>query len=486
MWSPENPTLYIARIQVFTGGKKVEEVKQRFGIRSIDFSPEKGFLLNGKSVLLKGGCLHHDNGILGSAAFKTAEYRRVKTMTDNGFNAIRCAHNPPSELFLNACDELGMLVMDESFDQWQVAKKPQDYNLYFDDWWERDLESMVLRDRNHPSIIIWSAGNEISERGFDSGLEIFAKLKKKIKKMDNTRPVTQAVCSFWEHPGKPWEDTEAVFAQLDVHSYNYQWERYEDDFSKFPERIIIGTESFPMQAFENWQMVKKHRYVIGDFVWTGMDYFGESGIGSTKLDNDTISFLPPWPWYNAYCGDVSILGYKKPQMFYRDVVWENSQLEMLVHKPIPKGRTEIISRWGWPEEWKNWNWEGNEGKSIQVNVYSTCEEVQLELNGKIIGKKTVSEKTKLTATFELNYEPGELVAIGLNKGNEVARQILHTAGNPAQLKITAENDQVYATLMDLAYFNVEVLDENGILVPNAEIPVEFEIQGKCKLQAVGN
>jgi beta-galactosidase len=486
LWSPENPALYTATIQLLKNGKVFDEVHQTFGIRSIEFSAEKGFLLNGKSVLLKGGCVHHDNGILGSAAFKAAEYRKVKTMKENGFNAIRCAHNPPSQLFLNACDELGVLVMDESFDQWQLAKKPKDYNLYFDDWWERDLESMLLRDRNHPSIIIWSVGNEIKERASEKGLEIFTKLKSKVKELDTTRPVTQAVCSFWEQPGKPWEDTEPVFAQLDVHSYNYQWQQYENDHAKFPERIIVGTESFPMEAFENWQMAKKHSYVIGDFVWTGMDYLGESGIGSSKLDNEDISFLPPWPWYNAYCGDISVLGYKKPQMFYRDVVWGNSKLEMLVHKPIPEGRKEIISNWGWPEEWKNWNWEGSEGKPVRVNVYSSCEEVKLELNGKVIGKKAVSEETKLTATFETNYEPGELVAIGFTNGKEVTRQTLKTAGNPDKLKITAEKSSVAACSRELAYFNVEVLDENGILVPNAEIPVEFNIQGKCKLQAVGN
>jgi len=486
LWSPENPALYKAKIQLSKNGMVFDEVQQTFGIRSIEFSPEKGFLLNGKSVLLKGGCVHHDNGILGAAAFKTAEYRRVNIMKENGFNAIRCAHNPPSELLLNACDELGMLVMNESFDQWQVPKKSQDYNLYFDDWWERDLESMVLRDRNHPSVIIWSVGNEISERGFDSGLEIFAMLKEKVKELDPTRPVTQAVCSFWEHPGKPWKDTEPVFAQLDVHSYNYKWQNYESDHKKFPERIIIGTESFPIEAFENWQMAKNHPYVIGDFVWTGMDYFGESGIGSSKLDNEDISFLPPWPWYNAYCGDISVLGYKKPQMFYRNVVWGNSKLQMLVHKPIPEGRKEIISNWGWPEEWKNWNWEGSEGKPIQVRVFSGCEEVQLELNGKVVAKKPVSEDTKLTAAFELNYQPGELVAIGLNNGKEVTRQKLQTAGKPAELKITAEKNTIDACSHSLAYFNVEVLDENGILVPDAEIPIEFNIQGKCKLQAVGN
>ena len=502
LWSTENPELYTITVQLIRGKEIIDEIKENFGIRTTEFTAEKGFLLNGESTLLKGGCMHHDNGPLGSATFKSAEFRRVKTMKDNGFNAIRTSHNPPSKTFLDACDQLGMLVLDESFDQWQRPKNPQDYNLYFDKWWKKDLESMVLRDRNHPSIVIWSIGNEISERADSSGLEIARKLKAKILEMDKTKPVTQAVCHFWDHPGWGWERTAPTFAQMDVHGYNYRWNDYETDHEKYPERIIIGTESFPMEAFENWQLVEKHPYVIGDFVWTGMDYLGESGIGHTKPDTSKIGFLPPWPWFNANCGDISILGYKKPQMFYRDVVWGNSDLEMLVHAPIPDGRKEIISMWGWPEELKSWNWEGNEGKPMQVSIYSRCDEVRLELNGKVIGTKPVSKEsssgaimenisqnrsiTALTAHFEVPYQPGELVAVGLKDGKEVARQSLKTAGKPKQLKVNAEPGVAPAGQNDLAYYNIEVLDENGLLVPNAVVPVEIEVSGACKLQAVAN
>lgn len=500
LWSPENPKLYTLVVQLWEGNKLLDEAAENFGVRSIEFSPEKGFLLNGKSVFLKGGCLHHDNGPLGAAAFETAEYRRVKTMKENGFNAIRTAHNPPSKLFLDACDELGVLVMDESFDQWQRPKNPQDYSQYFDDWWEKDLESMVLRDRNHPSIIIWSIGNEINERADSSGLEIAQNLREKVLSMDSSRPVTQAICHFWDHPGREWSETAAAFAQLDVHGYNYRWADYESDHKQYPERIIIGTESFPKQAFENWEMVEKHPYVIGDFVWTGMDYFGESGIGHSKLDTDDFGFLPPWPWFNGYCGDISVTGFKKPQMYYRDVVWRNSELEMLVHAPVPEGRTEIISKWGWPNEWKSWNWEDSEDKPLTVSVYSRCDQVRLELNGKVIGTKNIlqeitnemqtNEPSKsagsaaLTAYFEVPYQPGELIAIGLNDGQEVVRQSLKTAGNASVLQISSET--VKDNTDDLIYFNVEVLDDNGNLVPNADIPVEFEITGEGKLQAVAN
>jgi beta-galactosidase len=485
LWSPESPGLYTAVIQILKKGNVIDEVEERFGIRSLEFSAEKGFLLNGKSVELKGGCIHHDNGALGSAAFKSAEYRRVKTMKDNGFNAIRTAHNPPSKLFLDACDELGMLVLDESFDHWQKPKNPEDYHRFFNDWWEKDIEAMVLRDRNHPSVIIWSVGNEIQERADSSGLAIFRMLSAKVKSLDPTRPVTQAVCGFWDNPGKTWDVTAPVFAQLGVHGYNYQWQQYEPDHAKFPKRIMIGTESVPKEAFENWQMVEKHPYVIGDFVWTGMDYFGESGIGHTKYEGDSIGFLPPWPWFNANCGDISILGDKKPQMYFRDVVWRNSLLEMMVHTPLPEGRKEIVSYWGWPDEWKCWNWIGHEGQSLQVSVYSRCEQVRLELNGKVIGTKEVSDKNKLTATFDVPYQPGELVATGLTDGKEVVRQVLKTTGKPYQIKVTPEKNSLSLSTDDLAYFNIEIMDENGLLVPDANLPVEFEITGGI-LQAVSN
>lgn len=487
-WSVDNPILYTALIQLINGNKVIDSINQKFGIRSISFSPENGFLLNGENVLLKGCCIHHDNGILGSAAFDRAEYRRVKILKENGFNAIRTAHNPPSTAFLNACDELGMLVMDESFDHWQRAKNEMDYHRFFDKWWERDIESMILRDRNHPSIIIWSFGNEINERADSSGLEIAQKLKAKIKSLDTNRPVTQAICTFWDFKKvkREWEETAPAFEILDVHGYNYEWNRYETDHQNHPERIIIGTESFPKEAFENWQMVEKHPYVIGDFVWTGMDYFGESGIGHTQLDNEEITSLLPWPWFNANCGDIDILGYKKPQMYYRDVVWRNSNLEMLVHAPVPEGRKEVVSRWGWPDESKCWNWEGQEGKLLQVTVYSRCSEVRLELNEKIIGSKEVSDETKLTARFEVPYEAGELLAIGLKDGKELVRQVLKTTGKPSVIKIIAEQETVSSTENDLAYFNIEVQDENGLLVPNVDLPLVFSVQGNGRLQAVGN
>jgi beta-galactosidase len=308
-----------------------------------------------------------------------------------------------------------------------------------------------------------------------------------IKKIDDSRPITEAICFFWDHPTYKWDATVPAFAQLDVGGYNYQWKEYENDHKIAPERLMMGTESFPREAFENWQMVEKHPYIIGDFVWTAMDYLGESGIGHSSVKKDTKdTFSMDWPWYNAYCGDIDICGFKKPQSYYRDVVWKVSNLEMAVHAPIPSGMKELVSMWGWPDEQQNWNWAGNEGQKLQVNVYSNYPEVRLELNGKVIGMKPVSAETKLTATFEVPYEAGELKAIALKDGKDVETKILKTTGKPAKIKLTADRSELKASRNDLSYVTVEVVDENGNLVPNANLPVQFKVEGAGELAAVEN
>lgn len=488
LWSPDSPTLYQAVSEIRYKEKPIDRKTTTFGIRSIEFSPEKGFLLNGEKVLLKGGCMHHDNGPLGAAAIDRAEERRVELMKKFGFNAIRTSHNPPSSQFLDACDRLGILVIDEAFDHWLQPKNPQDYSNYFYNDHQKDLESMILRDRNHPSVILWSIGNEIPERGDSIGYQITKELVEIIKNLDTTRPVTEAICEFWDHKGKPWEDTAPSFALLDVGGYNYQWRRYETDHEKYPQRMMIGTESVPKEAFENWQMVEKYPFVLGDFVWTSMDYLGEAGIGRSEILDQKAKDLsaPDWPWYNGFCGDIDICGFKKPQSYFRDVVWEISHLEMAVHSPIPTGMKEIVSYWGWPDEQQSWNWAGNEGQKLGVNVYSNFPEVRLELNGKIIGTKPVSAETKLTATFEVPYELGELKAIGLKDGKEMETKILKTTGKPAKIRLTADRSELKANRNDLSYVTVELLDENGLLVPNANVTVQFGISGEGELAAVEN
>ncbi|MGC1391446.1 MAG: glycoside hydrolase family 2 TIM barrel-domain containing protein [Bacteroidales bacterium] len=486
LWSVDNPHLYRATSQVVVKGHIIDSYSVQFGVRTIEYSAGRGFLLNKNPLKLKGACMHNDNGLLGSAAFDRAEERRIEIMKANGYNAIRTSHNPPSKQFLDACDRLGMLVIDEAFDMWEHPKNPSDYSNYFKANWKNDLQSMILRDRNHASVIAWSIGNEIYERADTSGQRIAGQLVRLVKSLDNSRPVTAAVCLFWDHPGTDWSASAKAFASLDLAGYNYEWREYENDHKKYPDRIMTGTESFPMEAFENWQQVEKDSWVIGDFVWTGMDYLGESGIGHVYYDKRDASFSMPWPWYNSWCGDIDITGQKKAQSYFRDVVWGRSSLEMAVHTPLPAGKKEGISMWGWPAEYQSWTWPGDEGDTLQVSVYSRCQEVRLELNGKVIGQKQISDATRLTAKFTVPYSPGVLKVIGIINGKEVATKVFKTAGKPSHLILSADRTRITADRNDLTYVSVEVRDKDENLVPNTDIIIKFTVSGVGELLASGN
>lgn len=490
LWDIHQPQLYRAEASLYVNEKKVDTYISTFGIRSIDYTVEDGFLLNGKELLMKGACMHHDNGLLGAAAFPEAEYRRVKRMKENGYNAIRTSHNPPSASFLDACDEIGMVVIDESFDHWLKPKRPRDYSNYFEEWHIRDVQAMVYRDRNHPSVVMWSFGNEIQERSDPDGIEIGKQLVDAIKEVDHSRPVTQAVCHFWDSPGKEWDYSKGAFSMLDIGGYNYQFLNYEPDHLKFPERMMYGSESVPQHAWENWEMVKRHKYVMGDFVWTGMDYIGESGIGHHYLVDkgakEEWASLKSWPWYVAWCGDIDILGNKKPQSLYRDVLWGESKLEMLVSTPIPIGKESRLSYWGWYDELDSWNWEGYEGTVITVKVYSTYPEVYLELNGKTIGTSKIDSLDKFVAQFELPYQPGELKATGMSEGKEMESVILRTAGPAAQLELMEENIEISANKNSLGFINIQALDMQGIPVVMDDAELKVTISGPAILQAAGN
>lgn len=486
LWSIETPGLYKAITEIKEGDRITDRVETKFGIRSISFTAEHGFQLNDRKVLLKGGCIHHDNGPLGAAVIYRAEERKIEILKKNGFNAIRTSHNPPSAQLLDICDRLGMLVIDEAFDIWEHPKNPQDYHLHFREWWKKDLDAMILRDRNHPSVIIWSVGNEVYERADSSGIRITKQLTEETRLMDPTRPVTAAHCVFWQHPGYKWDTTAAAFALLDIGGYNYMMSEYESDHKKFPERVMLGTESHPGSALENWNLVEKHPYVIGDFVWTAVDYIGESSIGHATLDTGKkTQTLLGWPWFNAWCGDIDLIGNKKPQSYYRDVVWRNTPISMAVHRPIPQGMTENISAWGWPDELQSWTWPGEEGKTLQVRVFSRAPLVRLLLNGKIIGEKKIA-KDSITAIFQVSYEPGTLKAVSIDNGRETGTVEIRTTGRPKRIRLLADRSKIKADRNDLSYVMVEVVDENGQVVPDAALPLRFSISGPGKIAGVGN
>ena len=475
LWTPETPVLYKAVSRVAIGTAVADEYQTPFGVRTLKYSVENGLQINGKTIKLRGGCLHHDLGMLGSASFDRAEERRIELLKASGYNAIRTSHNPPSTAFLDACDRLGVLVMDEAYDCWERTKNPDDYGKYFKDWWQRDLDSMVLRDRNHPSVVLWSIGNE-------RGYVIAKQLSDEVRRLDTTRPVSEAISGFWDQPGRPWSDTEKAFTFLDVGGYNYQVGQYERDHQQFPNRIIVGTESYPKDIADLWRVVERNPYVIGDFVWTCMDYIGEAGVGSARLDSGGTS----GQWFVSGCGDLDICGFKKAASYYRDVVWGLSPLEVFVHRPIPEGRRENVSGWGWPDELASWTWPDCEGKPMQVAVYSLCDSVRLELNGKEIATRESSKGGKLTERFEVPYAVGELKAVGLINGKAVATKVLRTVGSAKKVRLTVDRATIRADRNDLAYVTVEITDASGNVLPDASNLVHFTLTGPGELAAVGS
>ncbi len=504
VWSLEQPQLYRATVQILQEGKRIDETTTPFGIRTIRFDAQTGFTLNGKSIKLKGGCIHHDNGPLGSAAIDRAEERKIELLKQQGYNAVRMSHNPPSPQLLDACDRLGMLVIDEAFDMWLRPKTPQDYHLYFRQWWQRDLESMLLRDRNHPSIILWSIGNEIAESADSSGYAIGKQLSDAVRRLDATRPVTMAIPLFitYFNKGKKWEDTAPSFANLDVAGYNYADSKYEGDHEKFPGRVMYASEYFPPKALENWLKVETLPYVIGTFSWTAIDYLGEAGLGAPRLvrkdpnkrneggflggSGSDLFLKPSWPIVNAYTGELDLIGHKKVNSYYLDVVWKKSAVEMLVHKPIPEGYAEANFFYNFPDQLKSWSFPGDEGKNRQVFVYSRAQKVTVELNGKVLSEQTLAPNS-ITASFEVPYQPGTLIARSYTDGKETGSDTLRTVGKPVAIRLKADRNTINANRNDLAYVSVDVVDAAGNVVPYVDdLLINYQIAGKGQIAGVGN
>lgn len=479
LWSTENPVLYTAVMSVYQNDKLIDEQKTKFGIRTISFDAVNGFQLNGKTVKLKGGCFHNDNGPLGSKAYDRAEERKVELMKASGFNAIRCSHNPPSPAFLDACDSLGILVMDEAFDTWNGIKMAYDYHLYFNKWWQSDIASMVLRDRNHPSIIMWSIGNEIPERATAEGDSTAFTLARYVRQLDSTRPVTSAYNSVDEK-------ADAFFDALDVAGYNYNLDKYTTDHQRKPDRIMVCTESFPLEAFDYWMGVVDHSWVIGDFVWTGFDYVGEASIGWRGYPQEQNFY----PWNLAYCGDIDICGWKRPQSFYRDALWKKDQLSIFVKPPKPSfepnPKRESWSKWHWDDVVANWDWTQYRDSMLEINIYSSCDQVELFLNNKSLDKKLTNRSTKFMAVYNVPYAAGELKAVGYDKGKKVNTSILKTVDEPTQIKLSADRNIIKADNEDLCYVTVELVDKDGTRNSKAEDLIHFEIEGLGTIAGVGN
>ena len=501
LWSPESPTLYEAKVELKESGNVIDNATAKYGIRSFSFDAERGFVLNGKKVLINGACVHHDDGVIGAMAFDDAEIRKVRQMKEAGFNLIRTSHNPTTRAFLDACDSIGMLVIDEAFDGWRTQKNPYDYSTVIDSCFRQDLHAMVLRDRNHPSVISWSIGNEVIERKDIRVVYTARQMKKAILEIDTTRPVTEALCA-WD---RDWEIYDPHAEVLDVAGYNYMIFKHASDHERDPKRVIWQTESYPRDAFRNWAVANDFPYVVGDIVWTGLDYLGESGIGRNyyKGEREGESWIEGGQpeWHGAPCGDVDITGWRKPISHYREMLWgptpSPSRGEGSVYIAVkePNGYHGEIhtTMWSvWPT-WESWTWPGWEGKPVEVEVYTKAPEVKLYLNDQLIGTKQVSRDTEFKAVFSVNYEPGVLRAVAssqsslsspssISSSSSLSSQLV-TAGEPARLRLTPDRTVMKADGQSLAFITVEVLDSKGNVCPEAAIDCEAVVKGQGSLLA---
>ena len=501
LWSPESPTLYEAKVELKESGNVIDNATAKYGIRSFSFDAERGFVLNGKKVLINGACVHHDDGVIGAMAFDDAEIRKVRQMKEAGFNLIRTSHNPTTRAFLDACDSIGMLVIDEAFDGWRTQKNPYDYSTVIDSCFRQDLHAMVLRDRNHPSVISWSIGNEVIERKDIRVVYTARQMKKAILEIDTTRPVTEALCA-WD---RDWEIYDPHAEVLDVAGYNYMIFKHASDHERDPKRVIWQTESYPRDAFRNWAVANDFPYVVGDIVWTGLDYLGESGIGRNyyKGEREGESWIEGGQpeWHGAPCGDVDITGWRKPISHYREMLWgptpSPSRGEGSVYIAVkePNGYHGEIhtTMWSvWPT-WESWTWPGWEGKPVEVEVYTKAPEVKLYLNDQLIGTKQVSRDTEYKAVFSVNYEPGVLRAVAssqsslsspssISSSSSLSSQLV-TAGEPARLRLTPDRTVMKADGQSLAFITVEVLDSKGNVCPEAAIDCEAVVKGQGSLLA---
>ncbi|WP_105973710.1 glycoside hydrolase family 2 TIM barrel-domain containing protein [Streptomyces geranii] len=542
LWSPDSPALYTATVALKDAEAEVDAETVTFGVRSLRLDPVHGLRINGETVKLRGACVHHDNGVLGAATFARAEERRVQLLKDAGFNAIRMSHNPMSKGMLDACDRLGVLVVDEAFDVWTSGKSEFDYSLNFPEWWERDIEAMVAKDFNHPSVIMYSIGNEIPETGSPSGAAWGRKLAEKVRALDGTRYVTNAVngllaamselgalmrqrhekaadASEGEGEGESQGEgaekgintlmantgdmmnainasdlvtgkTAESFALLDVAGMNYAEARYALDKDLFPSRIILGTETFPTRIDGNWQLVKQHGHVIGDFTWTGWDYLGEVGIGRPQYltpGAPAPAHTAPYPYLVAGCGDLDITGHRRPASYYREIVFGlRTEPYLAVRRPEHHGETYAGTPWAWSDSIASWTWPGFEGRPVTIEVYGDADEVELLLDGRSLGRRPVGQDHSFRAEFDTSYEPGELLAVAYRAGVETGRHTLRTATGPVLLHAEPDRPAVTANTGDLVYVTLTLTDPDGTLHPAADRPVTVEVSGPGVLLGFGS
>ncbi len=515
LWNEDNPHLYTLKLKSATDERTV-----KFGIRKIEWSAEKGLLINGKQTLLRGGCIHHDNGVLGACTYYDAEYRRVKIMKEQGFNALRISHNPASRYLLQACNELGMYVLDEAFDGWYIPKEYHDYSRAFWENYKADLSAMVQKDINHPCVIMYSIGNEVTESGEEKGIKLAAEMCDFVKSMDDTRPVTCGVnilidvyakmgigvykdkgtykaeplpedkkykekksgsaffnafanklgkLMFFMSKGKKAEKIARDFApSVDILGLNYASSRYDRDVKKYPERLMLGTETMASELPYNWERVKKYPQLLGDFVWAAWDYLGEACIGDWTYHS--YKGLP----LLAGQGMIDITGKPLASMAFMQVVWGMRQKPYIAVRPLNHAKeTPSTGAWQFTNAVDSWNWKPYNNHKAVVEVYSQGYYVELYVNGKKTGKKKLKD---YKAIFKTKYKNGIVEAVSYDgDGKEIARHSLTTGGDKAQISVKTDKKRISAG--QLAFVEIEITDEKGNLLPYIEKRVEIRSEG---------
>lgn len=516
-------------------GNILDETTETFGIRTLLLDSVHGIRLNGKEVKLRGTCIHHDNGILGATTLKRAEERRCRQLKEAGFNSIRSAHHPISKAMLNACDRYGILIMDELSDMWTLHKNPYDFALHFQECWEEVAEQMVAKDYNHPSVILYSSGNEITEAGSDAGAAINRKICNHLHKLDHTRYTTMGLnglmtagvrlkeimgdvikkfgslqpdgqgnqdgsnafnsfmslmdgergAYFATHPLLT-EALEGCSSSSDIIGLNYLTDRHIAEHELHPNKTVLGTETYPADIVRLWGIVKRYPHVLGDFTWTGYDYLGEAGCGIFHYDN-TANFSSVYPERTASIGDLDLIGYRRPISYLREIVYGiRKEPYIAVERLNRYGMTCSKTPWMHKDNIASWTWHGYENKPAIVDVYADAEEVELFLNGRSLGRKPAGEAYGFTATYEVLYEAGELTAVSYQDGKEIGRFSLATAGEEVQLCVQADRTALCADGEDLSFITVKLTDKQGRENLFASRKVAVSVEGAGRLEAFGS
>ena len=539
LWSDETPYLYTCRIELTVGECVLDRVEIPTGIRTLQLNAKQGFMINGKATKMRGSCIHHDNGVIGAATFADAEYRRCRQLKEAGFNALRSSHHPMSKAMLDACDRLGMLVMDELSDMWTRTKNPHDYANYFPAFWKNDVKNMIEKDYNHPCVVMYSTGNEIPEAGTPYGAKWNRKIHNEMKRQDPTRYTTSginglmagaetmgeiicqatgmtpeqlAAMQISETDGEiragadavngmaevmvgPLADaiaTSPILEELigefaaanDITGYNYLTALHEEDHRRHPNRVVLGTETFPADIVHLWAVVKRNPHVLGDFTWTGYDYLGEAGCGVFHYDGGE-NFSSHWPDRLAGVGDIDILGDRKPISYLRQAAFGIGNTPYIgVMRMDKKGKTAGKTPWMWKDNLASWTWHGYEGEMADIDVYANADEVELLLNGKSYGKKVV--KGTYVVTYEVPYIPGKLEAVSYLNGEEAGRTELCTAGKIICMQIETDRTVLPADGKSLAFIKIRLADADGNVNRQQSIPVTIKVEGNASLQGYGS